>query len=84
MRDAPILVTRVCQVDNTVNGHFILDRHPDYDNVWLASGGGGHGFKHGPLVGDYLADRVMGRPADPDTEALFRLAGHADIGGGGA
>lgn len=82
MRDAPILETRACQVDNTANSHFIIDRHPDYDNVWLASGGGGHGFKHGPLVGDYLADRVMGRPADPDTEALFRLASHADLGGG--
>ncbi|HQN52061.1 MAG TPA: FAD-dependent oxidoreductase [Phenylobacterium sp.] len=79
MRDAPILETRVCQVDNTADTHFILDRHPDYDNVWLASGGGGHGFKHGPMVGEYLADRIQGRPADPQTEALFRLSRRPDM-----
>jgi sarcosine oxidase len=79
MRDAPILETRVCQVDNTANSHFILDRHPDYDNVWLAFGGGGHGFKHGPMVGDYMADRVLGRPADPALEAVFGLAGHGAV-----
>jgi glycine/D-amino acid oxidase-like deaminating enzyme len=79
MRDAPILETRVCQVDNTADTHFILDRHPDYDNVWLASGGGGHGFKHGPMVGEYLADRIQGRSADPQTEALFRLSRRPDM-----
>jgi glycine/D-amino acid oxidase-like deaminating enzyme len=82
MRDAPILETRVCQVDNTVNGHFILDRHPDYDNVWLASGGGGHGFKHGPMVGEYLADRILGRAVDPAAETVFRLGAHPDMAKG--
>jgi sarcosine oxidase len=79
MRDAPILETRACQVDNTADSHFIVDRHPDYDNVWLASGGGGHGFKHGPMVGEYLADRIQGRAADPRTEAVFRLSNHPNL-----
>lgn len=82
MRDAPIVETRVCQVDNTADTHFILDRHPDYDNVWLASGGGGHGFKHGPMVGEYLADRIQGRSVDPQTEALFRLSRRPDMKSG--
>lgn len=76
MRDAPVMEARVCQVDNTANSHFIIDRHPDYDNVWLAFGGGGHGFKHGPMVGAYLADRLLGKPADPETARVFSLAGH--------
>lgn len=79
LRDAPILETRVCQVDNTLNSHFILDRHPDYDNVWLAFGGGGHGFKHGPMVGDYMADRVLGRTPDPALEAVFGLDSHKPV-----
>lgn len=77
MRDAPVMEARVCQVDNTANSHFVIDRHPDFDNVWLAFGGGGHGFKHGPMVGEYVADRVLGKPGDPETARLFSLAGHS-------
>jgi len=76
MRDAPVMEARVCQVDNTVSSHFVIDRHPDFDNVWLAFGGGGHGFKHGPMVGEYVADRVLGRPGDAETARVFSLAGH--------
>jgi glycine/D-amino acid oxidase-like deaminating enzyme len=47
--------SRVCQYENTNNGDFLLDRHPDFDNVWLAGGGSGHGFKHGPMIGEYVA-----------------------------
>jgi glycine/D-amino acid oxidase-like deaminating enzyme len=38
------------------------------DNLWFAGGGSGHGFKHGPAVGEYLAGRILnaGRtPAEP-------------------
>ena len=34
--------------------------HPDFANVWLAGGGSGHGFKHGPAVGEYLSSRILG------------------------
>ncbi|MEO8663421.1 MAG: N-methyl-L-tryptophan oxidase [Bryobacteraceae bacterium] len=60
MRDAPLLETRVCQYENTANGDFLLDRHPALDNVWLAGGGSGHGFKHGPAVGEYLITQILG------------------------
>lgn len=79
MAGAPVMEARVCQVDNTANSHFVIDRHPDYDNVWLAFGGGGHGFKHGPMVGEYLADRISGLPADPATQGVFSLGSHALI-----
>jgi glycine/D-amino acid oxidase-like deaminating enzyme len=45
--------------------------------VWIAGGGSGHGFKHGPVVGEYMADRVTGRPPVPELERLFSLAGRA-------
>ena len=60
MKDAPLVESRVCQYENTANGDFLLDRHPSIDNVWLAGGGSGHGFKHGPAVGEYLAGRILG------------------------
>ncbi|MBM3727062.1 MAG: FAD-dependent oxidoreductase [Acidobacteria bacterium] len=63
LKDAPLLETRVCQYENSANGDFLLDRHPSISNVWLAGGGSGHGFKHGPAVGEYLAARILGTQA---------------------
>jgi monomeric sarcosine oxidase len=60
LRDAPVTETRVCQYESTSNGDFLIDRHPKFDNVWLMGGGSGHGFKHGPVVGEYLAARIEG------------------------
>ena len=51
---APLTESRVCQYENTANGDFIIDRHPQWRNVVIAGGGSGHGFKHGPAVGDYV------------------------------
>ena len=62
----PVLETRVCQYENTSNGDFLIDRHPDFENVWLVGGGSGHGFKHGPALGEYVAGRVtQGGPVEP-------------------
>jgi sarcosine oxidase len=60
LANAPITETRVCQYENTDTGDFLIDRHPDFDNVWIAGGGSGHGFKHGPAVGEYVAGVVQG------------------------
>ena len=63
LKNAPVVETRVCQYENTSNGDFLIDRHPDFKNVWLVGGGSGHGFKHGPSVGEYAAARVTGSTA---------------------
>jgi sarcosine oxidase len=60
LADAPIVETRVCQYENTSSGDFLIDRHPEWPNVWLVGGGSGHGFKHGPMVGDYVASMIAG------------------------
>jgi sarcosine oxidase len=59
LRDAPVLETRVCQYENTSSGDFLIDRHPEMENVWFAGGGSGHGFKHGPALGEYLAGQLL-------------------------
>ena len=58
LRDAPLVEARVCQYENTSNGDFLIDRHPEFANVWIAGGGSGHGFKHGPAVAEYVAARI--------------------------
>jgi sarcosine oxidase len=71
LANAPVTETRVCQYENTSNGDFLIDRHPAFENVWLAGGGSGHGFKHGPAVGEAVAALVSGAG---EVEARFSLA----------
>ena len=71
MRGAPVVESRVCQYENTSNGDFLIDRHPDFRNVWLVGGGSGHGFKHGPALGEFVAELIDGRR---ETEPRFALA----------
>lgn len=59
MKNAPLLETRVCQYEQTPDNHLIMDRHPGADNVWLLGGGSGHGFKHGPAIGEMMTDLIL-------------------------
>jgi len=60
LKGAPLTEARVCQYENSSNGDFLIDLHPQWPNVLLLGGGSGHGFKHGPEVGRYAAARLMG------------------------
>jgi glycine/D-amino acid oxidase-like deaminating enzyme len=71
MKDAPLVETRVCQYENTPDHHLIVDRHPNTKNVWIVGGGSGHGFKHGPALGEMLAKWVI-EEQDPDPQ--FQLS----------
>jgi sarcosine oxidase len=71
LADAPIVETRVCQYENSSSGDFLIDRHPEMENVWFAGGGSGHGFKHGPAVGEYLAGQLLD---GANSEPRFSLA----------
>ena len=68
---APLEESRVCQYENTSTGDFLIDRHPDFKNVWLVGGGSGHGFKHGPAVGEHVSALIDGEIAP---EPRFSLA----------
>jgi glycine/D-amino acid oxidase-like deaminating enzyme len=70
MKGAPLLETRVCQYENSPDEGFIIDRHPGVGNVWLVGGGSGHGFKHGPALGEMVAGLVM---EQGDPQPVFRL-----------
>jgi sarcosine oxidase len=71
MKNAPPVESRVCQYENTSNGDFLIDRHPDFENVWLIGGGSGHGFKHGPALGEYVATIIL---QGVEIEKRFTLA----------
>lgn len=63
---APVIESRVCAYESTATGDFLIDRHPEHDNVWIVGGGSGHGFKHGPAVGELVSRMVLdGERTDP-------------------
>jgi sarcosine oxidase len=76
MRGRPLSEARVCQYENSANGDFLIDRHPERANVLLVGAGSGHGFKHGPAVGRYAARLLTGAIGRP--EPRFSLATKSD------
>jgi glycine/D-amino acid oxidase-like deaminating enzyme len=70
---APLLETRACHYEISASRNFIIDRHPEMENVWIAAGGSAEGFKFGPMVGEYVAKRVLGDEGDPEIAEGFSL-----------
>lgn len=75
LKGAPLVETRVCQYEQTPDSHFIVDRHPASENVWLLGGGSGHGFKHGPAIGEMMAELIL-KGGNP--RLIWRLARRSD------
>ena len=75
LKGAPLLESRMCQYEESPDEHFIIDHHPQAGNAWLVGGGSGHGYKHGPAVGELVARLVLsgaGEAGTPDEQ--FKLA----------
>ena len=55
-----ILSTKICLYANSPDENFIIDKLPGYEeNVSIACGFSGHGFKFSSVVGEILADLAM-------------------------
>lgn len=73
LADAPIAQTWACHYEQSASRNFIIDRHPNLPNVWLAGGGSAEAFKQGPVLGDYIARRVLGADGDPAVARQFLI-----------
>jgi sarcosine oxidase len=69
LADQPVVRRWTCFYEVTPDANFVIDRHPALANTWIAGGGTGHAFKHGPVIGQYLAALVTG-----DAHAAAELA----------
>ena len=69
------LRSEVCLYTRTPDLHFLIDRHPAHERVWLVSPCSGHGFKFAPVIGAAVAERLAGVGSEIDLEpfALARL-----------
>ncbi len=56
----PIVYTRRCLYNDTLDGHFWIDRHPAIGGLTVAAGGSGHALKMAPVLGDMIADVAEG------------------------
>lgn len=58
LKNAPLVENRVCPYENSPDGNFLFSGHPEANNVILLGGGSGHGFKHGPALGELVANVI--------------------------
>ena len=49
-----------CMFTTSPDEHFILDRHPAMDDVFVAAGFSGHGYKFCSVIGRVMADFCLG------------------------
>jgi glycine/D-amino acid oxidase-like deaminating enzyme len=61
LAEAPITYTRRCLYCDTPDGDFLISAVPNREGVFVATGGSGHGFKFGPVLGGLIADVMAGR-----------------------
>ncbi len=59
LADARVTKSHVCIYNNSPDEDFIIDWHPDFERVLLATGFSGHGFKFGPLMGRLAAELLL-------------------------
>ncbi|KAF2133141.1 FAD dependent oxidoreductase [Dothidotthia symphoricarpi CBS 119687] len=57
----PFTKTKICWYADTRDGDFLISYHPVYKNLFVATGGSGHGFKFLPVIGEAIVRCVMGR-----------------------
>lgn len=79
----PLIGSRLCLYDDTPDGHFLIDRHPEREGVFVAAGGSGHAFKFAPVLGGLIADVVEGRAPAWAARFAWRERGTASVAGHG-
>ncbi|MCB0669597.1 MAG: FAD-dependent oxidoreductase [Saprospiraceae bacterium] len=73
LTQAPVAYTEVCQYDNSLDGHFIVDMHPQFKNVLVMTGSSGHGFKMGPALGETVSRHLLKGSPLPEQFRLNRF-----------
>ena len=78
LADAPLIGSKTCRYEMSIDSHFIAAPHPEQAGVWLLGGGSGHGFKHGPAMAERVAPVLRGEGELPAHLGLgHRVAGDA-------
>jgi sarcosine oxidase len=68
----PTMALQSCLFTNSPDNHFIIDLHPEYEQVSFASPCSGHGFKFASVIGEVMADLAERQETRHNID-LFRL-----------
>lgn len=67
-----VVAARSCLYESSPDEHFMLDVHPDHENVVVAAGLSGHGFKFASVIGEIVAQLTLSGTTQHPIEP-FRL-----------
>ena len=73
LKNAPALKEHSCHYESASGGNFIIDKHPEMSNVWIVGSGMSEGFKFGPVIGEYAANRILCQDKEPQLADSFRV-----------
>lgn len=60
LENRPWRKTRLCWYSDTRDANWLVDWHPGWEGLFVATGDSGHGFKFLPVIGEKLADVMEG------------------------
>jgi glycine/D-amino acid oxidase-like deaminating enzyme len=63
---APLSGSKTCRYELSADSQFIVGPHPGQPDVWIAGGGSGHGFKHGPALAERIVAAIRGEAELPE------------------
>ena len=61
LSERPFAKTRLCWYSDTPTADFIVDYHPQWKGLFVATGDSGHAFKFMPVIGDKIVDCLAGQ-----------------------
>lgn len=78
LRDRPFASCRLCWYTDTPTGDYIVDYHPAWKGVFVATGGSGHGYKFLPLFGEKVVDCITGKGSE-EMKEKWRWRGEGKV-----
>jgi sarcosine oxidase/L-pipecolate oxidase len=60
LADRPFARSRLCWYSDTPRGDFLITYHPEFENLFIATGGSGHGYKFLPVIGECIVKCISG------------------------
>lgn len=63
--------SKTCWMADSYDSNFLIDKCPYYENVYVASGDSGHGFKFLPNIGKYIVKKLEGS-LEPELDEAWR------------
>lgn len=61
LEERPWAQTRLCWYADTPDGDWLVDWHPGWEGLFIATGDSGHGYKFLPVLGDKVVDCMLGQ-----------------------